>query len=212
MPTDNNLNGKTFLWLRRSDLLELFPDNFLTRKEVADFLEDLVGEILVHFILNLHSVYFQHPISQAQLCIVTVCFVKILSFFHLPEIRGLAAVTLAIGFTPGTCSYVPYKFFLNSCISLKIVVFDSSQRVPLKQIYLIFQSPKKKMEMCIVFIYMSSKVPYGAVTFSPIIESDLFLRKWPLGHKNFPSLQFRMILSNHMYCRQLLIHQFKMSG
>ena len=134
MPTDNNLNGKTFLKLRRSDLLELFPDNFLTRKEVADFLEDLVGEILVHFIRNLHSVYFQHPISQAQSCIVTVCFVKILSFFHLPEIRGLAAITLAIGFTPGTCSYVPYKFF-NSCISLKIVVVDSSQRVPLKQIY-----------------------------------------------------------------------------
>lgn len=119
--------AKPSLKLRRSDLLDLFPDDFLMRKEVSDFLDDLVGEIST-IILKLHSVYsFQHPTYKHS---HAVCFVKILSFFHLPENRELAANTIAIGFTPGTCSYVLYKFFSNyTCTSLKLLVVESFQQV-----------------------------------------------------------------------------------
>ena len=144
MPTDNNINGKTFLKLRRSDLLDLFPDNFLMRKEVSDFLDDLVGEILTSAFYSKFAfrVQFSASYLQAQSCIAAVCFVKILSFFHLPENRGLAANTIAIGFTPGTCSYVLYKFCNScTCTSLKILVVGSLQRVPKK---VILQPPKEK--------------------------------------------------------------------
>ena len=43
--TDNNINGATFHRLRRGDLNDLFPETFLLRKELADFLEDLVSKI-----------------------------------------------------------------------------------------------------------------------------------------------------------------------
>ena len=130
MPTDNNINGKTFLKLKRSDLLDLFPDNFLMRKEVSDFLDDLVGEILISAFYSkfAFSVQFSASYLQAQSCIAAICFVKILSFFHLSENRGLAANAIAIGFTSGTCSYVLYKFCHScTCTSLKILVFESLQ-------------------------------------------------------------------------------------
>lgn len=46
---ENNVNGRLFFSLRRADLLELFPD-FLTRKKVADFIEDVVLICTVVFI------------------------------------------------------------------------------------------------------------------------------------------------------------------
>ena len=161
MPTDNNINGKAFLKLRGSDLLDLFPDNFLIRKEVSDFLDDLVREILTSAFYSkfAFSVQFSASYLQAQSCIAAVCFVKILSFFHLPENRALVANTITIGFTAGTCCCVLYKFCNScTCTSLKILVDESLQRLP-KKVYNTSTTEGKRIEMPIAFIYIVLKRP-----------------------------------------------------
>ena len=160
MPTDNNINGKAFLKLRGSDLLDLFPDNFLMRKEASDFLDDLVREILTRAFYSkfAFSVQFSAFYLQAQSCIAAVCFVKILSFFHLPENRGLVANTITIGFTAGTCCYVLYKF-CNSCTcTSQILVVESLQQLP-KKVYNTSTTKGKRIEMPIAFIYIVLKRP-----------------------------------------------------
>ena len=161
MPTDNNINGKAFLKLRGSDLLDLFPDNFLIRKEVSDFLDDLVREILTSAFYSkfAFSVQFSASYLQAQSCIAAVCFVKILSFFHLPENRALVANTITIGFTAGTCCCVLYKLCNScTCTSLKILVDESLQRLP-KKVYNTSTTKGKRIEMPIAFIYIVLKRP-----------------------------------------------------
>lgn len=106
-------------------------------KKSLIFWTNIFGETLISAFYSkfAFSVQFSASYLQAQSCIAAVCFVKILSFFHLPENRGLAANTIAIGFTPGTCCYVLYKFCNScTCTSLKILVFESLQWVPKKSI------------------------------------------------------------------------------
>jgi len=53
------------------------------------------------------------------------------------------------------------------------------------------------MDMSIVFIYMSSKVPYGTVTFSPIIESPVLKKMAPWPQKfSFSSVQNEIVKSH----------------
>lgn len=73
MPTDNNINGKAFLKLRGSDLLDLFPDNFLMRKEVSDFLDDLVREILTRALYSKFAFSVQFSASYLQAVMHCCC-------------------------------------------------------------------------------------------------------------------------------------------
>lgn len=53
--TGSKMDGDTFYQLRRSDLLDLFPEEFVLRKKVADFLEDVVSTCVYLSVLGLIS-------------------------------------------------------------------------------------------------------------------------------------------------------------
>ena len=163
MPTDNNINGKAFLKLRGSDLLDLFPDNF---------------------ILNLHSVYsFQHPTYKHSHALLLSVLLRSSPSFTCQKTGHLQPIPLPLDLQQAGV----VVFFINSVTAVHVLLskfYQMKACSDFQKKYIILQPPKEKEQKCPLLSYtQSSKDPCGVVTFSHIIESPVLKKMAPCPQK-----------------------------